>query len=233
MSIGPLLREIGSKTGHRRTRKGDNAMSLQVTERQQVEQWYELSGYIEACEVFPRLLPNSESVAEVEDDIESEHEFKEGRYDGCPQEDDAMEGEIDDFTKSAISEFHDEALTAAKNMLTALKAGETLLHKTFQDEEEAVLEEAAKALGIAVPWDPAEAAQIAADEAARQVRLQQERELAELRAKKTAEVLENARQLFKTGNSHAAVRAMFPAFETAIASLVGAMRKEGVQIATR
>jgi hypothetical protein len=208
-------------------------MSLQVTERQQVEQWYELNGYIEACEVFPRLLPNSESVAEIEEDIESEHEFNEGRYDGCPQEDESMEDEVAEFTKSAISEFHDEALTAAKNILTALKVGQTLLHGDFEDEEESIVEEAAKALGVAVPWDPAEAAQIAADEAARQVRLQQERELAELRAKKTAEVLENARQLFKTGNSHAAVRTMFPAFETAIASLVGAMRKEGVQIATR
>jgi hypothetical protein len=145
-------------------------MSLQVTERQQVEQWYELSGYIKACEVFPKLLPNSESVAEVEDDIESEHEFNEGRYDGCPQGPEAMQDEFDKFTKSALSEFHDEALTAAKDLLMALKATETLLHKDFEDKEEEILEEAAKALGIALPWDPAEAAQIAAAQIAQHAR---------------------------------------------------------------
>jgi hypothetical protein len=207
-------------------------MSVQVIERQTTETWYELTGDLAARDVFPRLLPNSEAIKEVED-IRTDPEAKDGRYDGCPQEDEAMAEEIDEFTETAISEFHDEALTAAKNILTALKVGQKLLHGDFEDEEESIVEEAAKALGIAVPWDPVEAAQIAADEAARQVQLQQERELAELRAKKTAEVLENARQLFKTGNSHATVRAMFPAFETAIASLVGEMRKEGVQIATR
>lgn len=63
------------------------------------------------------------------------------------------------------SEFHDEALAAAKATLTALQAGQTLLQEDFRDEEKVVLEEAAKALGIAVPWDPAEAAQIAKDKA--------------------------------------------------------------------
>jgi hypothetical protein len=42
-------------------------MTLQVTERQSVEQWYELSGAVEAKELFPTLLPNSESLKEVED----------------------------------------------------------------------------------------------------------------------------------------------------------------------
>ena len=207
-------------------------MTLQVTERQSVEQWYELSGAVEAKELFPTLLPNSESLKELED-IQTEPEVSEGRYDGCPQPDEEMENEIAEFTDSALSEFHDEALTAAKNLLTALKAGQTLLHGDFEEQEEEILEEAATALGIALPWDPVEAARIAAEEAASQVRLQQERALAEPRATKTSEVLENARQLFKTGNSHAAVRALFPEFTTAIATLVGVLRKEGVQIATR
>ena len=207
-------------------------MSMQVIERQTTETWYELSGDLAARDVFPRLLPDSEAIKEVED-IQTEPEAAEGRYDGCPQEDDAMEDEIAEFTQSAISEFHDEALTAAKSLLAALQAAQTLLHCDFEEVEEVILEEAAKALGVTIPWDPVEAAQMAADEAARQVRLQQQRELEELRAKETDEVLEKACQLFKTGNSHAAVRAMFPQFTTAIASLVGEMRKEGVQIATR
>ena len=48
-------------------------MTLQVTERQSVEQWYELSGAVEAKELFPTLLPNSESLKEVED-IQTEPE---------------------------------------------------------------------------------------------------------------------------------------------------------------
>ena len=97
-------------------------MTLQVTERQSVEQWYELSGAVEAKELFPTLLPNSESLKEVED-IQTEPEVSEGDTDGCPQPDEEMENEIAEFTDSALSEFHDEALTAAKNLLTALKAG--------------------------------------------------------------------------------------------------------------
>jgi hypothetical protein len=218
-------------------------MALEVYERQQTEQWYVLSGYIEAREVFPTLLPNSESVVEIEDDegeIETEHEFNEGGYDGCPQELEQMEDEVAEFTKSALMEFHDEALAAAKAMLTALKAGETLLRANFDEDgrEEVILEEAATALGVVVPWDPVEAAEIAAAEVAHQAALQRQREQAELdaiqaelRAKETAEVLEKARELFKAGNSHAAVRAAFPQFATQIASLVGELRKQGMQIA--
>ncbi len=208
-------------------------MPLEVIERQTTETWYALTGDLAARDVFPRLLPNSESIKEVEEDITTESEFDDGKYDGYPQDDGEMEEEIDEFTQSAISEFHDEALTAAKTTLTALNAGKTLLHKDYEHEEEDILEEAAKALGIAVPWDPAEAAQIAAEEAAGEARLKREREQQELRTKEAAEVLEKARHLFTAGNSHAVVRAMFPNFTTEIANLVGALRREGVTIAAR
>ncbi len=208
-------------------------MALDVTERQITETWYELTGDLEARDLFPRLLPNSDSIVEVEEDIQTESEFDDGKYDGCPQDHCAMEDEVEEFTKSAISEFHDEALSAAKTILTVLKAGETLLHKDFECEEEDILDEAAKALGIELPWDPAEAAQLAAEKAAREARVKQEREQQELRTKEAAEALEKARELFKAGNSHGLVRATFPNFTTEIANLVGALRKEGVKIATR
>ena len=206
-------------------------MTLQVTERQTTTQWYELSGELEARELFPNLLPNSKSVKEVEEDIKTEAEEVEGKYDGCPQEDDAMEDENAEFTSTAVAEFNPEALAAAKNRLTALKDGETLLRQNFEEAEEEVLEEAGKVLGVAVPWDPVEAAQIAAYVAAEEQRRKEEELQNELRAKGRAEVLEKARALFKAGNSHVAVRAMFPLFTNEIAMLVGAMRKEGVKIA--
>jgi hypothetical protein len=145
-------------------------MGLEVTERQTMQQWYELSGDLKARELFPQLLPTSESVKdarEVDEEIRTEPEEKAGPYDGFSQPLDAMQDEVDEFTKAAIAEFHDEALTAAKALLTALKAGSTLLHKDFEEVEEEILEEAAKELGVAIPWDPVEAAQIAAAEAAR------------------------------------------------------------------
>jgi hypothetical protein len=208
-------------------------MALHVTERQTTDTWYELTGDLEACELFPTLLRDSESAKEVENEINSEHDTADGRYDGYPAPE-AMEDEVAEFTKAAIAELHDEALAAAKTTLTtALKAGETLLHKNFEDEEEGVLEEAAEVLGVAIPWDPVEAAQVAAEQAVRQAEMQQDHERQALRAKETAEALENARQLFKTGNSHAVVRAKLPKFTTEIASLVGELRKQGVQIARR
>jgi hypothetical protein len=215
-------------------------MSLHVTERQATEQWYELDGELSARELFPNLLAKSESVKEIEESIQSEHEEVEGKYDGCPQEDDSMQDEIDEFIESARAEFHGEALDAAKAVLLALKPGETLLREHFDEEgtEEIILEEAAKALGVVIPWDPVEAAEIAAAAVAHQAALQRRREQAELEAKEaevrkkeTTEVLEKARELFKAGNSHAAVKAMFPKFATAIAVLVGELRKQGVQIA--
>jgi hypothetical protein len=215
-------------------------MSLQVIERQTTTQWYELSGDLEARELFPRLLPNSKSVTEnaSEPEIKTEPEEVEGGYDGFPQDDAEMEGEIAEFTKSALAEFHDEALAAAKATLTALQGGQTLLHEDFEDEEEVVLGEAAKALGIAIPWDPAEAAQMAAAQAAAEVRHQQWLEEEKLRQaaeelsrKATEQVLEQATQLFKAGTSHAAVRARFPNFANEIGGLVGRLRSQGVRIA--
>ena len=140
-------------------------MSLQVIERQETKTWYELHGRLEACELLPNLLPDSKAIKETSGEIETEPEVDDGRYDGFVQDEDVMENEISEFTEDAISEFHDEALAAAKAKLAALKPGETLLHEKFEAEEEPILEEAAKALGIAVPWDPAEAEQIAAAEA--------------------------------------------------------------------
>jgi hypothetical protein len=208
-------------------------MALQVIERQTTEQWYELSGTLAASEIFPNLLSKSESIwdtAEQDEEIKTEREQVEGKYDGCPQEDDAMEDEIAEFTKSAIAEFHDEALNAATAMLTALKPGDTLLQRDFEDTEMEILEEAAKALGIAVPFDPVEAAQMVAEQAAQEARLQQHREQEVLRAKQTAEVVERARLLFQQGNSHTVVRARFPEFASAIATLVGELRRQGVQV---
>jgi hypothetical protein len=205
-------------------------MSLQVIERQTTTTWYELNGELEASELFPTLLPNSESVKEIEEDIETEPEEREGKYDGCPQDDSEMEDEIDEFTKSALSEFHDEAIVAAKALLMGLKAGQTLLCREFEEAEETVLEEAAKELGMAIPWDPAEAAQIAADQAAEEARAKQRREQEEQRKKDVAEVLQKARELFKAGNSHSAVSTKFPSFSNEISKLVGELRKEGVRI---
>ena len=71
----------------------------------------------------------------MSEDIQTESEVAAGRYDGYDASDDVMEDEIAEFTKSAIAGFHDEALTAAKIMLTALKTGETLLRRNFEDEE--------------------------------------------------------------------------------------------------
>jgi hypothetical protein len=144
-------------------------MPLEVIERQTTEQWYELSGDLAASEIFPRLLPKSESTWDARDgEIETEHEQVDGPYDGCPQPDTEMKKEIAEFTKSAIAEFHDEALTAAKTMLTALKAGQTVLRGDFRELEKNIMEKAAKELGVAVPWDPVEAAQKAAQIAAEQ-----------------------------------------------------------------
>jgi hypothetical protein len=128
-------------------------MSLRVTERQKLETWYELSGDIEARDLFPTLLPTSNSLVEA-DEIETEHDIGAGRYDGFDQPDYEMRQEIAEFTESALVEFHSEALAAAKAALKALTAGETLLHKNFKDQEVSVLEEAAKALGVVICWDP-------------------------------------------------------------------------------
>lgn len=202
-------------------------MALEVVERQITETWYELCGDLEACEIFPTLLSDSESRKEVEENISTEHERGEGEYDGCPGQEDEMPDEIDEFTESAIAEFRDEALAAAKTKLTALKPGQTLLRCDFEDAEQTILDEAAKELGITDPWDKAEAAQLAEEEARRQ----QMREEEERRQKETPEVLEKARSLFNAGNSHTAVRGMFPNHKESIAKLVGEMRSQGVHIA--
>lgn len=202
-------------------------MPLSVTERQTTKTWYELNGDLEARELFPNLLPNSDSVIEMEEEMSTEPEEDDGRYDGCPASDDEMETEIDKFTNSALAEFHPEALAAAKAKLTALKPGQTLLRGDFEDAEQTILDEAAKELGIPDPWDLAEAAQIAEEEARRKQRREEE----ERRQKETPEVLEKARSLFNAGKSHTAVREMFPNHKGAIANLVGELRSQGVHIA--
>jgi len=202
-------------------------MPLEVVQRQVTETWYELGGSIEARELFPTLLPNSESVMEIEGDITTEHEVAEGKYDGSPADEAEMEDEIAEVTESAKERFAPEALTAAKAKLMELKPEATLLHSDLEEAEETAYEEAAKELGITIPWDSAEAAQIAEEEARRQQRHEEE----ERRKKETPEVLEKARSLFNAGNSHTAVRRMFPNHKDSIAKLVGEMRSQGVHIA--
>ena len=202
-------------------------MSFEVIERQVTETWYELQGSIEARELFPTLLPNSESVMEIEDGITTEHEVAEGKYDGCPADECEMEDEVAERKESAIVRFAPEALVAAKAWLMALKPGDTLLRADLEEAEETAFEEAAKELGITIPWDPAEAAQLAEQEA----RWKRMREEEEQRTREAPEVLEKARALFKAGSSHTAVRGMFPNHAGQIAKLVGEMRSQGVHIA--
>lgn len=214
-------------------------MALCVIERQQKETWYELHGELKANELFPALLPNSQSNKKPEDDIRTESDFEPGRYDGqkCPDAEARgdVEAKIDQFNKLAMAEFHDEALAAAKAKLTALNPGETLLQRDFLEEGDYdVLEEAAKELGISIPWDPAEAAQIeakwAAEETARFQREKEQREQLAAFCSALPEPLQKVAELLKTGNSHSAVRAMFPDLEGKISGLVGELRKRGVQI---
>jgi hypothetical protein len=88
-------------------------------------------------------------------------------------------------------------------------------------------------MGIAAPWDPVEAAEMAAAQAAEEARLQREREEEEQRKKAIAEALEKARDLLLMGKSTAFVSAMFPNFQGQIGNLVGELRSQGVQIPKR
>ena len=143
-----------------------------------------------------------------------------------------MGDEIAEFTESAIAnEFHEEALTAARAVLVALKPEQTLYREHFEEAEQRILDEAAQTLGIACPWDPQETAEIAAEQAARLQHEHEERERAELRIKQKAEVIQKAAELFKTGASHSTVRGMFPNFSNEIGQLVGNLRNQGLQIA--
>lgn len=205
-------------------------MALSVTERQKTERWYELYGHLEARELFPKLLPNSDSVMEMDEEISTEPELVESGYDGCPAEHRRMANEVAKFNESAIAKFRDEALPAANAMLTGLAAGQTLLRRDFKEIEKTFLEEAAKELAISIPWDAAEAAQMAADEAAKEAFRKRMLEEDERRKQEIAEVLEKARSLFMAGNSHTAVRGMFPNYAGQIGGLVGELRRQGVQI---
>jgi hypothetical protein len=206
-------------------------MPLDVTECQVSKTWYQLTGDLSASELYPKLLPNSQSVVEIDDPIETEPEEQDGQYDGASADDGEMENEIAEFTKAAIAEFHDEALAAAKTTLTSLKPSQTLLHADFESEEEEILEEAANVLGTAVPWDPIEAAQDAVRRAENELRELQRKRAEELTNQQIAEVLQKAEPLLRAGNSHATVRAMFPPeFSGKIANLVGELRSQGVRI---
>jgi hypothetical protein len=88
-------------------------MPLQVIERQTTKTWYELAESLTSRAVSEASL-NSKSVKEIEEEIKTERETREGKYDGCLQEDDALEEEIAEFTDSALAEFQEEVLTAAK-----------------------------------------------------------------------------------------------------------------------
>ena len=205
-------------------------MPLNVTQCSTKETWYQLGGELEACELFPKLLSNSNSWKEMEEVIDTKHEIDDGPYDGCPAEKCRMANEIAMFTESAIAEFRGEALAAAKAILTALKAGQTLLRRDFKEIEKTLLEEAAKELAISVPWDAAEAAQLAAEETEKEARSKRWLEEEERRKQQTAEVLNKARALFEAGDSHTAVRALFPNYAGQIGNLVGDLRWQGQNI---
>ena len=127
-------------------------MALTVNEFQTKTTRYELSGDLEARELFPVLLPNSQAFKAIDEDepiVEEEGGDSEdwGPVPGVPR---AMRADVAEFTKSALAEFHDEALAAAK---AVLQAGQALLRKNFKEEEVVVLQEAAEALGVTILWD--------------------------------------------------------------------------------
>lgn len=147
-------------------------MSLRATEVQR--QWLEILGDVGASEIFPRLLSDSESIYEVE--ISTEDEAMPGRYDGFDQD---VPEEIQEQAESeAEAEFHDEALQAAKSFLQGIAPAESILREDFEERERKVLEEAAKLLGVEVPWDAAEAASIQAEEQARIRKLEDDKKAA-------------------------------------------------------
>jgi hypothetical protein len=216
---------------------------LRAIERQVTTTWIEVDGEVTAAELFPNLLPESESFIEYESNTEEESD--DGRYDGCPQ--DVPEGCEEEATAQAEEEFHAEALAAARKYL---QAHSSILRKSLEDREVKLLEAAAADLGISVPWDVAEAAQIAADQAALEARkrayeAQQQvfkQLLLQFREKHGIDapcndcntellvILDQAADLLRTGNAVQTVQNLFPKYKGQIANLVGPLRKRGVVI---
>lgn len=141
---------------------------------QVVRQWVEVLGEVEASELFPALLPNSKSVYEVE--IDTEDDPTPGKYDGFDQD---VPDEIQEQAElEAEQEFHGEALEAAKSFLQGMAPAISILREDFEEREQEVLEEAAKLLGIDMPWDAAEAARVQAEEEARIRKLEDDKLMA-------------------------------------------------------
>ncbi len=161
-------------------------MGLYATEV--VRQWLDVTGGVEASELFPALLSKSESIYEVE--ISTEDDARPGKYDGYEQ--DVPEEIKEQAELEAEQEFHHEALEAAKSFLRGIAPATSILREDFEEREQKVLEEAAKLSGIDVPWDAAEAASIQAEEEARIRKLEAEKKVA-------AEYLETASAMIASG----------------------------------
>jgi hypothetical protein len=187
-------------------------MSLYATEV--VRQWLDIGGTVEASELFPTLLSKSESEYEVE--ISTEDDATPGKYDGCEQD---VPGEIQEQAElEAEQEFHGEALEAAKSFLQGVAPATSILRGDFDEREQKVLEEAAKLLGVEVPWDAAEAASIQAEEEARIRKLEAEKKVA-------AEYLETANAMIAAGG-------ILPAFPTLTWELTYNLRQQLDNIVT-
>jgi hypothetical protein len=231
-------------------------MSLYATERQMERQWLEVGGGVGASELFPTLLLNSKSVHEVDISTEEEDgtEESEGRYDGYSQhvpEDIQEQAELD-----AEQEFHGEALEAAKSFLQGIAPATSILREDFEEREQKVLEEAAKLLGIDVPWDAEEAARVQAEEDARIRKLEADKKAAadyleavnaaiatgdilpafsdahaydyDLRQRLNKIVTSEMEKQLWSGKSRNEVAARFPGFEGPLGHVIGELRAKGV-----
>lgn len=226
-------------------------MSLHATEVQR--QWLEVLGDVEASELFPTLLSGSKSIHEVE--IDTEDEATPGKYDGFEQD---VPKEIREQAESdAEVKFHGEAMEAAKSFLQGIAPAESILREDFEEREQKVLEEAAKLLGIEVPWDATEAARVQAEEDARIRKLEADKKLAadyletvnatiaaggilpafpalpflgewELRQQIDKIITGEMEKQLRSGKPRNEVAARFPGFRGQLGNLIGELRAQGI-----
>jgi hypothetical protein len=230
-------------------------MSLYATEVQMVRQWLDIGGAVEASELYPTLLSKSESEYEVEIDTEEGTEEEPGKYDGCSQD---VPGEIQEEAElEAEQEFHGEALEAARSFLHGIAPATSILREDFEEREQKVLEEAARLLGVEVPWDVAEAARIQAEEDTRIRKLEAEKKVAadyletvnaaiaaggnlpafpavgvkleyDLRHQVNKIVTSEMENQLRLGKPRNEVAARFPGFMGQLGNLIGELRAQGV-----
>src|SRR5260370_4395019 len=179
---------VRSAAADQTPQRGKSIMGLYATEV--VRQWLDVTGGVEASELFPALLSKSESIYEVE--ISTEDDARPGKYDGYEQ--DVPEEIKEQAELEAEQEFHHEALDAAKSFLRGIAPATSILREDFEEREQKELEEAAKLSGIDVPWDVAESASIQAEEEARIRKLEAEKKVG-------AEDLEQANAMIPWGGS--------------------------------